>query len=102
MKDYSSKSFKFKKDSVEVEAIRWTGDNFEEVKTFFGKDAKDYSQLSEVIPNRKIKGNLRIETPEGDYTALPDDFIIRGSKGGYYTCKPDIFMETYEAIIGRN
>lgn len=102
MKDYSTKPFKFKKDSVEVEAIRWTGDNFEEVKTFFGKDAKDYSQLVEVIPNRKVKGNFRLETPEGDYTALPGDFIIRGSKGKYYTCKPDIFMETYKEAIGGN
>lgn len=99
MKDYSNKSFKFKKGSVEVEAIRWTGDNFEEVKTFFGKDAKDWSQLTEIFPNRKVKGNLRIETPEVNYDVLPNDFIIRDSKGKYYTCKPGTFVETYKEVI---
>jgi len=37
-----------------------------------------------------------IPTPEGDLIALPEDWIIRGVKGEYYPCKPDIFAATYE------
>lgn len=35
-------------------------------------------------------------TLEGDHLACPKDWIIRGAKGEYYPCKPDIFELTYE------
>lgn len=38
-----------------------------------------------------------IETLEGQMTASPGDWIIRGVKGEIYPCKPDIFAATYEA-----
>lgn len=41
-------------------------------------------------------GNLTIRTLEGDMTACPGDWIIRGVKGELYPCKPDIFAATYE------
>jgi hypothetical protein len=30
--------------------------------------------------------------------ASPGDWIIRGIKGEFYPCKPDIFAATYEAV----
>ena len=41
-------------------------------------------------------GSLVIQTLEGDMTASPGDFIIRGVQGEFYPCKPDIFEATYE------
>lgn len=38
-----------------------------------------------------------ISTLEGDMTASPGDWIIRGVKGEFYPCKPDIFADTYQA-----
>lgn len=38
-----------------------------------------------------------VETPEGNMTVSPGDWIITGVKGETYPCKPDIFEETYEA-----
>ena len=32
--------------------------------------------------------------------ARPGDFIIRGIKGEFYPCKPDIFAGSYEQIDG--
>lgn len=32
-------------------------------------------------------------------TAKIDDYIIKGVKGEFYPCKPDIFEETYEMIL---
>lgn len=31
--------------------------------------------------------------------AEPGDFIIRGIKGEYYPCDPDIFKATYEEVM---
>lgn len=39
---------------------------------------------------------LVIVTLEGDMTAQPGDWIIKGVKGEFYPCKDDIFQLTYE------
>ncbi len=39
---------------------------------------------------------VEIQTLEGTMTAMPGDWIIRGVKGEFYPCKPDIFAATYE------
>jgi hypothetical protein len=41
-------------------------------------------------------GPLVVHTLEGDMTAQPGDWIIRGVQGEFYPCKPDIFALTYE------
>jgi hypothetical protein len=41
---------------------------------------------------------LVIATLEGEMTAQPEDWIIRGVKGEFYPCKPDIFAATYEPV----
>lgn len=41
-------------------------------------------------------GELSIRTLEGTMTARPGDWIIKGVKGEFYPCKPDIFEATYE------
>lgn len=38
-----------------------------------------------------------IETLEGDHLAKSGDYIIKGVKGEFYPCKPDIFIMTYES-----
>lgn len=37
-----------------------------------------------------------VPTLEGVMTASPGDYIIRGVKGEYYPCKPDVFEVTYK------
>ena len=39
---------------------------------------------------------LIIPTLEGNHGASPGDWIIKGVKGEFYPCKPDIFAATYE------
>lgn len=41
---------------------------------------------------------VHIETLEGTMKAQIDDYIIKGVKGEFYPCKPDIFEATYEAV----
>lgn len=41
---------------------------------------------------------LIIKTLEGPMKARVGDWIIRGVKGEFYPCKPDIFAATYEPL----
>lgn len=43
-------------------------------------------------------GSLSIHTLEGTMKADVGDWVIRGGKGEYYPCKPDIFEATYELV----
>lgn len=73
----------FRKKPVVIEAIQFCG-NFEELEDFCGGDAEFRN------------GQLVIATLEGPLHASPDDWIIKGVKGEFYPCKPDIFDATYE------
>lgn len=39
---------------------------------------------------------IAIETLEGNMLANLGDWVIKGVKGDFYPCKPDIFARTYE------
>lgn len=39
---------------------------------------------------------ILIQTLEGDMKVSPGDWVVRGVKGEFYPCKPDIFAELYE------
>lgn len=79
---------KYKKKPVVIEAIQWNGSNAFEIWNDF-----------EDIPIRlKEEGTLLISTLEGDHIASIGDYIIKGIKGEFYPCKPDIFEETYEEV----
>lgn len=41
---------------------------------------------------------ITIHTLEGDHLAKEGDYIIKGVRGEFYPCKPDIFEQTYEII----
>lgn len=80
---------KYRKKPVVIEAIQYTGDNESEILTFaFGHAISR--------PNELL--SIRIETLEGDMIASVGDWIIKGVKGEFYPCKPDIFRQTYEPI----
>lgn len=74
---------KYRKKPVVVEAIQFIG-NFDEIESFVGGDAE------------MRDGKLLVATLEGPLTASDGDYIIKGVKGEYYPCKPDVFHMTYE------
>jgi hypothetical protein len=83
---------KYRKKPIEVEAIQYTGKNIGEIESFLGYKPKKYY---DDITNLTI---LAIETMEGALGATENDWIIKGIRGEFYPCKPDIFQETYEKI----
>ncbi len=90
---------KFRKKPVVIEAVIWTGKNFDEISHFTG-DWHGHKKSHEDAEEAAIRtGCLYISTLEGDMKAASGDFIIKGVNGKFYPCKPDIFEKTYELVI---
>jgi hypothetical protein len=49
-------------------------------------------------PLRFDDGKWFIDTLEGKMFVNDGDWVIRGVKGEFYPCKPDIFEATYDAV----
>ncbi len=79
----------FRKKPVVIEAIKWDGKSNTLARI-------DLLALSSNMVFMVDDGTLSIATLEGEMTAQPGDWIIRGVKGELYPCKPDIFEATYE------
>ena len=47
---------------------------------------------------KKYRKKVVIQTLEGEMVISKGDYIIKGIKGEYYPCKPDIFEESYERV----
>ena len=90
---------KYKRKPTVVEAIQWDGNNLEEIEKFVGKHL-DWWRFENPDKNVLNSSNniLKIETLEGDHMASIGDYIIKGVKGEFYPCKPDIFEKTYEIV----
>lgn len=89
---------KFRKKPVVIEAVIWDGTNFDEVSNFT-KEFHGHKKAYEDAEEGSIKsGQYSIRTLEGIMTASKGDYIIKGVKGEFYPCKPDIFSETYEPV----
>ena len=96
---------KFRKKPVVIEAVqlRWT--TWNEVCEFLG------DIVSENNPGRNVDSSsdtcgedgpfleLTLPTLEGEHVARHGDWIIKGVKGEFYPCKPDIFEATYEPVL---
>lgn len=76
---------RYRTKPCEIEAMKWTGRNVAEIMRFVKNE-------SAIITN----GVLIIKTLEGDMVASTGDYIIRGLRGEYYPCKPDVFQKKYE------
>ncbi len=82
---------KYRKKPIVIEAIQFIGDkNKFNVAEFF-KGGGEFTM-------RFSGEKLEIDTLEGTMIASPGDYIIKGIKGEFYPCKPDIFLASYEKI----
>jgi len=81
---------KFRKKPVVIEAMQWTGNNLSEIEAFINQ-GKPWG-------NTDNPESIVIHTLKGNHTASKGDWIIKGVKGEFYPCKPDIFEQTYESI----
>jgi hypothetical protein len=99
---------KFRKKPVVIDAVLWDGTEkclLETVGPFIQDGRPDLSHLpgdgvyiAPGIGFIPALGELEIPTLEGVMTAKPGDWIIRGVKGEFYPCKPDVFAVTYDKV----
>lgn len=82
---------KYRKKPVVIEAHKLTPDNIEFLEPWCGGSIKG---IGLPVNERCID----IQTLEGEMRAEMGDYIIKGVKGEFYPCKPDIFEMTYEPV----
>lgn len=95
---------KYKKKPVEIEAWQFTKKNFSKSVPHWIRDKFARDKLTKETPitlwsqyaGEVIEGE--IFTLEGIHKVNENDWIIKGVKGEFYPCKPDIFKMTYEKV----
>lgn len=83
---------KYKTKPVEKFAVQWDG------STDSAKEIESWSNgIAEACYNAQgFLSHMRIRTLEGEMNAEGGDYVIKGLRGEFYFCKPDIFAATYE------
>lgn len=81
----------FRKKPVVIEAARLTRVNYASMKTWINDNGG-----SAFLGSGDI--SIGIRTLEGEMRADVGDWIIKGIRGEFYPCKPDIFHDTYERV----
>jgi len=74
----------FRKKPVVIEAREYT------------RNGLEAEQVAEWCGGSQSNDGCVIATLEGDMLAEYGDMIIKGVKGEFYPCKPDIFAATYD------
>lgn len=93
---------KYRKKPVVIEAIKWTGYHDDATHQYHMGNAKEIVSWADgdisIDWTYDPSGDFAmvIDTLEGKMHVSPGDYIIKGIKGEFYPCKPDIFALTYE------
>ena len=85
---------KYRKKPVVIEAMEYTRKTRKAVIAWCGAG---HSAIDDDGAEYETEA-LRIHTAEGTMHASLGDWIIKGIKGEFYPCKPDIFAATYELV----
>ncbi len=88
----------FQKKPVVIEARQLTHENIYEILTWINSVSGD-EHCSRL---RCFSPPLMIRTLEGNHAAFIGDWIIKGVKGEFYPCKPDIFEMTHNPCSRTN
>lgn len=86
----------YRKKPVQIEAVQFDGSSTGAMEIALWMETGEYHRSP--IRTRDIGSTITIPTLEGDHTASAGDYIIKGVKGEFYPCKPDIFALTYERV----
>jgi hypothetical protein len=81
---------KYRKKPVVIDAVQFDGKHAGNILEFCNGNA--------FVTQPPMGHYLYIKTLEGDMLVSPNDYVIKGVKGEFYPCKPDIFEMTYEAV----
>jgi len=88
---------KFRKKPVEYYACQFTGNNSSEIEQW-SEGKVIASPVLEPTDDNPTGAYLQIETLEGTMTAIVSDWVIKGTKGEFYPCKPDIHKNIADPV----
>lgn len=99
----------FRKKPIEIKAVQWDGTEktFNEIVLLFLADGhSNFEHLPRPPDDTYVHNGIGVScesvfipTLEGTMETRPGDWIIKGIKGEFYPCKPEIFELTYEEVI---
>jgi hypothetical protein len=100
---------KFRKKPVVIDAMQLTWANWNDICAFVPEPWFGYGVWLDKDGNPLPKDQWRfgennndlgliIRTLEGDHLARGNDWIIKGVKGEFYSCRNDVFLLTYEKV----
>jgi hypothetical protein len=92
---------KYRKKPVVIEAMQFVAvADVGQIMAWMGPGAVVfYPNGRDYDGKNATRAVLAIPTLEGEMVANLGDWIIKGVKGEFYPCKPDIFEATYEAVL---
>lgn len=86
---------RYKTKPCEIEAVEFKDDSADTliaIQDFMDKELV----VSYADPKHPV---IKIATLEGVMDASIGDYIIKGLRGEFYPCKPDVFHKKYEAVM---
>ena len=91
---------RFRVKPVEVEAVQWTGRNFEEIKSFVGNSLSYYVNNNDSImdTSNRPRVEMHIITFGGGIRVDELDWVVKNVNGEFYVRKASVFVDTYEEI----
>ena len=72
-----------------IEAVQWRGDI---------ESMEAIEKMGLTVHDMPMTDYIIIETLEGNMKCSLWDYVIKGIKGEFYPCKPDIFEASYEVL----
>ena len=95
MTDPDVKPERWRKKPVVIEAMEVSNTSAGDVAAWCGGRLRYEAKPSD---RGDVAEWIDIPTMEGVMRADRGDYVIRGVKGEFYPCKPDIFAATYEPV----
>jgi hypothetical protein len=86
---------KYRQRHVVVQAMQLDGANMAEILDWVDSWWPD--DFGPAYITRK--GQLCLETEQGDVPVSEGDFIVRNVQGQFHALKPDIFVQIYEPVM---
>lgn len=95
---------KYTKKPVTIEATQWDGTASNATDIINWAMSHDVlihykclvDHIADLCPGTEEAHALSIPTLEGDMDAAAGWWIIRGIKGEFYPCRPDVFADSYD------
>jgi hypothetical protein len=90
---------RFRTRIVEIEAVRFTGDNWDELYDWTQGSFRTAKEVLETHEGLPLTGEVFDKLHNAWIGVAPGQWIVRGVKGEYYPCDDETFHWKYEEVL---